>query len=71
MERLPGIVEVGADHQRDLVSLTYRTGEVTPQQIASAIQREVIFPRIRRALAEVGHFLGWRSSPGKSSHGRK
>jgi len=60
LERLPGVVEAGADHHKDSVWVKYREGEVVSQQIASAIRREVIFPRIRRALAELGHLFGRR-----------
>jgi copper chaperone CopZ len=63
LERLPGVVEVGADHSKDSVWVKYREGKVAPQQIASAIRREVIFPRIRRALAELGHLFGRRGRP--------
>lgn len=50
-------MKVGADHRRDHVWVEYQEGQISPDQLAQAIRAEVLFPRTRRLLGEIGHLL--------------
>lgn len=62
LEGLNGVLNVGADYRRDQVWVEYEEGKITTKRIEAAIRLEVIFPRARRLLGEIGHLFK-RKSP--------